>query len=82
MLKNGIFAIGVCAVAATASFAQAPAQKLEFEVASVKQADIPTPAMIQSGKIHAGMKIDNARVDIGLMSMMQLITKAYDVKQY
>ena len=82
MFKNSIFAAGVWAFAAAASFAQAPANKLEFEVASVKLADLPTPAMVQSGKLHAGMKIDNARVDIGLMSMMQLITKAYDVKQY
>ncbi len=82
MFKNSLFAFGVCAVTAAASFAQATAPKLEFEVASVKLADLPTPAMVQSGKLHAGMKIDNARVDIGLMSMMQLITKAFDVKQF
>ena len=82
MLKHNISAFGVCVVFAAASFAQAPASRLEFEVASVKPSEPVTPAMVASGKIHAGMKIDNARVDIGLMSLMQLITKAYDVKSY
>lgn len=38
--------------------------------------------MVASGKIHAGMKIDGARVDIGNFPLMQLICKAYDVKPY
>jgi uncharacterized protein (TIGR03435 family) len=58
--------------------AQAPA----FEVASVKPSEPITPAMIASGKLHAGMKIDGKRVDIGNFGMMQLICKAYDVKSY
>jgi len=82
MFNNSVSAIGVCVVFAAASFAQAPASKLEFEVASIKPSELPTPAMVASGKIHAGMKVDAARVDIGLMPMMGLITKAYDVKQY
>jgi uncharacterized protein (TIGR03435 family) len=82
MFKDTICAFGVCVVFAAASFAQTPAARLEFEVASVKPSEPVTPAMVASGKIHAGMKIDNARVDIGLMTMMQLITKAYDVKSY
>jgi len=82
MFKHCISAFGVCVVFAAASFAQAPAGRLEFEVASVKPSEPVTPAMVASGKIHAGMKIDNARVDIGLMSMLALITKAYDVKTY
>jgi uncharacterized protein (TIGR03435 family) len=82
MYKRIVPAIACVALAVGVCSAQAPAGRLEFEVASVKVAEIPTPQAIQSGKIHAGMKIDNARVDIGLMSLMQLITKAYDVKQY
>ncbi|HWD00163.1 MAG TPA: TIGR03435 family protein [Candidatus Sulfopaludibacter sp.] len=82
MSKRVVSGIACLALSAGAAFAQAPKPRLEFEVASVKIAEIPTPAMVQSGKLHAGMKIDNARVDIGLMSMIQLITKAYDVKQY
>jgi uncharacterized protein (TIGR03435 family) len=38
--------------------------------------------MVASGKLHAGMKIDGKRVDIGNFGMMQLICKAYDVKTY
>src|SRR4051794_33928733 len=57
---------------------QAPA----FEVASIKPSEPITPAMVQSGKIHAGMKIDGARVDIGNFSLAQLIAKAYDIKAY
>ena len=53
-----------------------------FEVASVKASEPITPAMITSGKLHAGMKIDGKRVDIGNFGMMQLICKAYDVKSY
>lgn len=82
MSRNFLSAIGVCIAFAGASLAQAPAPRLEFEVASIKPSELPTPAMVASGKLHVGMKVDNARVDIGLWSMMQLITKAYDVKQY
>jgi uncharacterized protein (TIGR03435 family) len=38
--------------------------------------------MVASGKLHAGMKIDGKRVDIGNFGLMQLICKAYDVKAY
>ena len=61
---------------------QTPATDLEFEVASVKPSEPITPAMVQSGKLHVGMKIDGSRVDIGNFSLLQLITKAYDVKNY
>jgi uncharacterized protein (TIGR03435 family) len=53
-----------------------------FEVASVKPSEPITPAMVASGKLHAGMKIDGKRVDIGNFGLMQLICKAYDVKAY
>ena len=58
--------------------AQAPA----FEVASIKPSEPITPAMVASGKLHAGMKIDAKRVDIGNFGLLQLICKAYDVKLY
>ena len=38
--------------------------------------------MIQSGKIHVGMKIDSARVDIGNWTVMQIICEAYKLKAY
>lgn len=53
-----------------------------FEVASIKVSEPITPAMVASGKLHAGMKVDGKRVDIGNASMMQLICRAYDVKTY
>jgi uncharacterized protein (TIGR03435 family) len=60
----------------------AQAQAPTFEVASVKPSEPITPAMMASGKLHAGMKIDGKRVDIGNFGLMQLICKAYDVKTY
>jgi uncharacterized protein (TIGR03435 family) len=65
-------------LAAGSMFGQAPA----FEVASIKPSEPITPAMVASGKLHAGMKIDGKRVDIGNFGLMQLICKAYDVKTY
>jgi uncharacterized protein (TIGR03435 family) len=71
--------MGALAVAlAASSFAQSPT----FDVASIKPSEPITPAMVQAGRIHAGMKIDAARVDIGNFPLMQLICKAYDVKPY
>jgi len=70
-------------LAAGAAFGQTPAAPLAFEVASIKPAPTITPAMVQSGQpIHAGMKIDASRLDIGYFDLMALITKAYDVKPY
>src|ERR1017187_6148852 len=70
-------------LAAGAAFGQTPAAPLAFEVASIKPAPAITPAMVQSGKpIHAGMKIDASRVDIGYLGLMDLITRAYEVKAY
>lgn len=82
MLKTLLSLLTVSAVFAGASLAQTPAAPLSFDVASVKQATLPTPAQMAAGKLHAGMKVDDAHVDIGLMAMLQLIQKAYDVKQY
>jgi uncharacterized protein (TIGR03435 family) len=62
-------------------FGQAP-PKLEFEVASIKPAPQLTPALVQSGKMHIGMNIDGARVDIGGMPIMSLLPQVFRVKQY
>jgi uncharacterized protein (TIGR03435 family) len=66
--------------------AQAPAPKLAFEVASIKPAlPLNSPqlqAQVLSGKIHAGLNIDAARVDIGMLSLQELICVAYKVKPY
>ncbi len=65
-------------LAAGSLLGQTPA----FEVASIKPSEPITPAMVAAGKLHAGMKIDGKRVDIGNFGLMQLICKAYDVKTY
>jgi uncharacterized protein (TIGR03435 family) len=63
------------------AFGQTPAVKLEFDVASIRPAG-PIEAMAASGKMHVGMHIDGARVDIGMMSLADLIQIAYKVKRY
>jgi uncharacterized protein (TIGR03435 family) len=70
-------------LAAGAAFGQTPAAPLAFEVASIKPAPPISPMTVASGKpIHAGMKIDASRVDIGYFGLLELIAKAYDVKGY
>ena len=63
---------------ATGAFGQAPA----FEVATIKPASMPTPADVAAGKLHVGMTVDAQRVDIGFLSLSDLITIAYRVKRY
>jgi uncharacterized protein (TIGR03435 family) len=70
------------ALAVSAAFAQAPAAKLAFEVASIKPAGPMDPATILSGKAHIGMKIDGFRVDIGMFAISDLIRIAYKLKSY
>lgn len=53
-----------------------------FEVATVKPAQLPTPQQMMAGKAHLGMNVDAARVDIGAMSLADLIRIAYRVKSY
>ena len=38
--------------------------------------------MIQSGKMHVGMSVDGARVDIGFFSLFDLVYTAYKLKPY
>src|SRR6185437_541228 len=70
------------AVTALGVFAQAPASKLEFEVASIKPAPPLDPVATQQGKIHVGMNIDGARVDIGGLPMQSLLIQAFNIKTY
>src|SRR5262245_50969758 len=64
-----------------AVFGQAPAT-LSFEVASIKPAETPTPALIASGKVRLGMSITGSRVEIGFMSLADLIPTAFKVKAF
>jgi uncharacterized protein (TIGR03435 family) len=53
-----------------------------FDVASVKPAGPLDPTKIIAGKMHIGMTVDGARVDIGSLSLADLIRIAYRVKPY
>jgi uncharacterized protein (TIGR03435 family) len=70
------------ALAACAALGQTPAAAPAFEVASVKPAAPLDANAIMSGKMHIGMKTDAARVDIGFLSLAELIRIAYRVKPY
>jgi uncharacterized protein (TIGR03435 family) len=75
---------------AAAAFAQSPAaapvpvpaSALAFEVASVKPAGPLDPVKIMNGQMRIGMKIDKARVEIGALSLNDLIMIAYKIKSY
>jgi uncharacterized protein (TIGR03435 family) len=69
-------------LAAGAALAQNPAAGPAFEVASVKPSAPLDASRIMSGQMHVGMRIDAARVDIGSMSLADLIRVAYGVKAY
>src|SRR5215831_5874358 len=75
----------------TAAFAQTPpvaavatstATPLAFEVATIKPAPPINPMAIAQGKLHVGMKIDAARVDIGFLSLGDLVMAAYKIKRH
>ena len=74
--------VAVLALASCSAFCQAPAAAPAFEVASIKPSPPLNPNAIMSGQMHVGMKTDAARVDIGFMSLTDLIRTAYDVKEY
>ncbi len=67
---------------APAVAAKPPAGGWAFEVATIKPAKMPTPADVMNGKMHVGMKTDAARVDIGFVSLNDLVGLAYKVKSY
>lgn len=67
---------------AGAAFSQTPAAAPAFDVASIKLAGPLDPAKMMSGQMRMGMKVDGARVDIGFMSLSDLIGVAYRVKGY
>jgi len=72
------------ALGAMAVFAQpsAPPAALTFEVASIRPAEPITPAKVAAGKLHVGMTVNGTRVDIGFLSLADLIPMAYRVKSY
>ena len=69
-------------LAAGVALGQTTAPGPAFDVASIKPAAPLDRSQILSGQMHVGMKIDAARVDIGSMSLADLIRVAYRVKPY
>ncbi|HEV3329722.1 MAG TPA: TIGR03435 family protein [Bryobacteraceae bacterium] len=63
-------------------FGQASSPAPAFEVASIKPAPLFNPQLIRSGKLHIRVNIDEARVDIGSLSLKDLLCFAYSVKSY
>jgi uncharacterized protein (TIGR03435 family) len=71
-----------CLILSMPAFSQAPAAPHSFEVASIKPAEQITPAMIASGRLRVGMSVEGARLNIGYMSLAELIPMAFKVKPY
>jgi uncharacterized protein (TIGR03435 family) len=67
--------------APAAATATAPAAPLAFEVATIKLAR-PIQEQAMAGKMHVGVNVDGARVDIGAMSLIDLIGIAFKVKPH
>src|ERR1051326_5463781 len=72
----------LCLLMPAFAFRQAPATALSFEVATIRPAENITAAMIASGKLHVGMLIEGSRVNIGFMSLAELIPVAFGLKPY
>ena len=64
-------------VTAAVGFCQAPAVPVEFEVASVKSA-VP----MADGQLTIGIHIDGAMVRCNYVTLRNLLTMAYDLKDY
>ena len=63
--------------------AQTPAASLSFDVASIKPAPPLDPAKIAAGQMpHIGMNVDGAQVDIGWLTLQQLLCVAYKIKPH
>lgn len=69
----------VSSLVATAAFGQAPAPRLEFEVASVKPAE---PISLNTQHVDIGLHIDGAQVRFTYLSLKDLIRMAYRVKPH
>src|SRR6185295_3093480 len=82
LLPKFIIGVVLAAVGALAQTPPAPATTLAFEVASVKPACPLYTMKIQSGQMRIGMKVDKALVDIGAMSLTELICVAFKVKPH
>src|SRR2546421_3982241 len=76
--------VSLLLIVPTLAFSQAPPAALSFEVATIKPAEPINPqAILTTGKLpHVGMSVEGSRVDIGYMSLADLIPTAFNVKPY
>ena len=81
-LLSLILLIPALAFSQTPAAVAPPAARLAFEVASIKPAETITAATVAAGKLHVGMTVIGSRVDIGYMTLADLIPMAYKVKSY
>ena len=70
--------LGVVLLACHVVHAQTPADKVEFEVATVKKS--PPPGT--DNAVTAGVRIDGSQVRIGMLTLRDYIAMAYRVKPY
>jgi len=81
-LLAGPALLGQTAADAKPTAVKAPPGGWAFEVATIKPANMPAAADFMNGKAHVGLKTDAARVDIGWMSLNDMICAAYKIKAY
>ena len=70
--------LGVVLLACNVVSAQTPADKVEFEVATVKKS--PPPGT--DNAVTAGVKLDGSQVRIGMLTLRDYVAMAYRVKPY
>jgi len=81
-LRFGIVTLTFLIIVVSAvTSAQTPAPP-SFEVASIKPAEPITQAKLTSGNLHLGMLVEGLRVDIGYLSLAELIPIAFNVKPH
>jgi uncharacterized protein (TIGR03435 family) len=78
MNMKPLTALGVVLLACNVLHGQAPAQKVEFEVATIKKS--PPPGT--ENAVTAGIKMDGSQVRIGQLTTRDYIAMAYRVKPY
>ncbi len=77
---KALFGIVLSAAVPLAIFAQAPAPKLGFEVASIRSSS--SQADQGQGKVSVGLQLDGSQVHITSLLFRDYVAMAYRVKQY
>jgi len=78
MNMKQLTALGAVLLACNVLHAQTPAQKVEFEVATIKKS--PPPGT--DNAVTAGIKMDGSQVRIGMLTLRDYIAMAHRVKPY